>query len=496
MNVQPYPSYQPSGVEWFGSIPIHWKIRSLNRIARINAKVLPENTDADFTFHYLDIGSVGTGVLLSQPKMLRFGDAPSRARRVVSRHDTLISTVRTYLKAVYHIKEDVENLIASTGFAVLTPGADVVPSYLRFLMESEPFTANVTAHSIGIAYPAIAESVLASLKVPLPPLNEQAAIVRYLDAVDRAIRRYIRAKRRLIALLNEQKQAIIHQAVTQGLDPSAPRKPSGVDWLGEIPAHWEIIRLKYLFREVDERSLNGLEILLSLRMYQGLVPHNDVSTIPIGPANLIGYKIVQPGYLVMNRMRAALGMFGIAPQVGIVSPDYAVFRTIRDVETDYYLYLFQTNTMRRLFRIESKGLGTGASGFLRLYSDRFGQIHVPLPPRPEQTAILAHIAQVTRQLSQAIDKTQHEIDLIREYRTRLIADVVTGKIDVRQLTPPDLTNTSLPDELVDATLDTLDADVEEEDEALEADGLACEDKDLRFDPHEFEEAEEILSIYH
>lgn len=277
----------------------------------------------------------------------------------------------------------------------------------------------------------ITKSTFLSAKLPLPPSDERPSIVAFLNHIDRRVNRFIRVKRHMIVLLNEQKQAIIHRAVTRGLDPDVRLKPSGVEWLGDVPEHWGLRRAKYLFREVDHRSTTGSEVLLSLRMYHGLVPHNEVSQIPIGSDNLVGFKKVQPGQIVMNRMRAAIGLFGVASSSGLVSPDYAIFESLKPLIPEYFIYLFKTRTMGTVFRLDSKGLGTGSSGFMRLYTDRFGRINLLFPPVEEQAAIVQGIAQKTRELDQSISRIQREIDLIREYRTRLIADVVTGKLDVR-----------------------------------------------------------------
>ena len=176
----------------------------------------------------------------SEPTTTKFGSAPSRARRIVRTGDTIVSTVRTYLKATWFAGEVKDDLICSTGFAVLTPRNEVCPKFVNYLAQSNAFTDMVTASSVGTAYPAIPESRLGSLHIPLPPLPEQRAIVRYLDYVDRRIRRYVSSKRKLIALLEEEKQAVVNRAVTRGLDPNVRLKPSGVEWLGDVPAHWEV----------------------------------------------------------------------------------------------------------------------------------------------------------------------------------------------------------------------------------------------------------------
>ncbi len=203
----------------------------------------------------------------------------------------------------------------STEFHVLRAKSSILPQFLyRVTTVAEFRRLGADAMTGAAGQQRVSQSFIADYPIALPPLAEQAGIVRFLDHVDRRIRRYIRAKQKLIKLLEEQKQAIIHRAVTRGLDPNVRLKPSGVEWLGDVPEHWSVRRAKHLFREVDRRSVAGTEVLLSLRMYQGLVPHNEVSTTPISAQALVGFKKVEPGQIVMNRMRAAIGMFGLARQ--------------------------------------------------------------------------------------------------------------------------------------------------------------------------------------
>jgi type I restriction enzyme S subunit len=303
-----------------------------------------------------------------------------------------------------------------------------------------------------------------------PPLEEQEAIVRFLEHANRRIERALRAKRKLIALLNEQKQAIIQRAVTKGLDPSASLKPSGIPWLGDIPKHWEVIRIKYLLREVDNRSRTGREPLLSMRMHHGLVVFADHFTRPPQAASLVGFKLVRPGQFVVNRMQAGNGLIFASKLdvTGLVSPDYAVFDPIGDANVEFLEELFRSRRLRTKFRSESKGLGTGTSGFLRLYNDRFSAIHVALPPCDEQVTILAGLADQLKHVNVLLQRAEREIELLGEYRTRLTADVVTGKVDVREgaKSLPDEAQPSLEpqeDELAEAELD----DVIGEDEVVD-----------------------------
>lgn len=210
---------KPSGIEWLGEVPEHWQTKPLKRWVRINALTLGDKTDPDFEFRYVDISSVKTGRLMKELEILRFKDAPSRARRVLKRGDTIISTVRTYLKAIWYVDKDSDDMIASTGFAVLTPGKDVDPEYLGFVIQSSAFVNHVTANSIGIAYPAIAETMLGRFSVVMPPtLAEQKTICRWIvnecQPLDDAIARADEE----IKLIREYSDRLIFDVVTGQVD--------------------------------------------------------------------------------------------------------------------------------------------------------------------------------------------------------------------------------------------------------------------------------------
>lgn len=210
---------KPSGIEWLGDVPAHWLIKPLKRWVRLNASALGEKTDPDFEFRYLDIGSVKTGRLAKELERLRFGSAPSRARRVLRRGDTIISTVRTYLKAIWYVNEEAGDLIASTGFAVLTPGREVEPEYLGYVIQSSGFVNRVTANSIGIAYPAIAETVLGRFPVVMPPtLEEQQAILAHIKAESAPLDQAIEQALTEIKLIREYRDRLIADVVTGQVD--------------------------------------------------------------------------------------------------------------------------------------------------------------------------------------------------------------------------------------------------------------------------------------
>ena len=210
---------KPSGIEWLGEVPEHWEVKPLKRWVRLNASTLGEKTNPDFEFRYVDIGSVQTGRLAKELEQIRFDAAPSRARRVLRRGDTIISTVRTYLKAIWYVSEDTDDLIASTGFAVLTPGTSVEPEYLGYVVQSSTFVNRVAANSIGIAYPAIAETVLGRFPVALPPtMDEQQAIVAQIKTESAPLDDAIICTEEEIKLIREYRDRLIADVVTGQVD--------------------------------------------------------------------------------------------------------------------------------------------------------------------------------------------------------------------------------------------------------------------------------------
>ncbi|ACK52460.1 conserved hypothetical protein [Methylocella silvestris BL2] len=214
-----------------------------------------------------------------------------------------------------------------------------------------------------------------------------------------------------------------------GLRPYADTNPTGLPWLGDVPAHWNVRRIKTLLREVDSRSKTGEERLLSLRMRQGLVDHIDAGGKLIPPESLVNFKIVEPGQVVMNRMRAAAGLFGVANVRGLVSPDYAVFEPLPEAFNPYLLQAFRLPSLSAVFRAESKGLGTGESGFLRLYTDRFGPIPVPYPPLDEQRLIVRFLDWHGAQTAKLIRAKKKIIALLNEQKQAIIHRAVTRGLD-------------------------------------------------------------------
>jgi len=221
-----------------------------------------------------------------------------------------------------------------------------------------------------------------------------------------------------------------------GLRPYPEMKPSGLPWLDDVPVHWDVRRIKILLREIDHRTKTGQERLLSLRMRQGLVDHIEAGGKPIPAEALVNFKIVEPGQVVMNRMRAAAGLFGVAHVRGLVSPDYAVFEPRPEAFTPYLLQAFRLPSLSAVFRAESKGLGTGESGFLRLYTDRFGPIPVPYPPLDEQRLIVRFLDWHGAQTAKLLRAKKKILALLNEQKQAIIYHAVTRGLDLNAKLKP------------------------------------------------------------
>jgi len=290
----------------------------------------------------------------------------------------------------------------------------------------------------------------------VPTQDEQQQISRYLDWQTSKINKFIKAKKKLIALLKEQKQNVINEAVTKGINLDVEMKDSGVEWLGEIPKHWDVRRCKYILREINVRSVDGSEEHLSMsQKHGGLVGREEITERRLMSENYAGGKICNKGDIVLNRLKAHLGVFAVAPRTGVISPDYTVLNVMGTALPEFIECVLKSSKLRPELRVRCKGI---VEGFWRLYTDDLYTLSLPLPPKEEQNEIMMEIARRSSKVDQTISKAEREIELIQEYRTRLVSDVVTGKVDVSSVEIPDF-------EPVEADLEVQD-DEESEDELI------------------------------
>lgn len=275
---------------------------------------------------------------------------------------------------------------------------------------------------------------LLNLDILIPPLNEQTQIVNYLDWQILQINNLISLKRKQIRLLKERASAFISKAIF-GEFESALRKNSGVEWVGDIPEDWITLRCKYLFRERDERSKEGKEQHLSMSQKYGLIPDSQLDERRMLSESYAGGKLCYKDDLVLNRLKAHLGVFSLSPQLGVISPDYTVLIPNLDrIVPEYVETVLKSDRCRGELRIRVKGV---TEGFWRLYTDDFNTIILPVPPIDVQKDIMERINAFKLQTKHYIDSILHEVDVLHELKYKLISDVVTGQIDIRNIEIPE-----------------------------------------------------------
>ena len=438
MSFPKYPKYKDSGVEWLGEVPEHWRTAPLKAVATHNDEALDENTPPDEEMEYVDISSVDGVNGITATETMLFADAPSRARRRVRHGDVIVSTVRAYLRAIACIHNPADNLIVSTGFAVVRPRRELVPSFLGHVLSASYFVEQVIARSTGVSYPAINASELVGIPVLVPPIDEQNLIAKFLDRETSKIDALVGEQRRLIELLKEKRQAVISHAVTKGLNPNAPLKPSGIEWLGNVPEHWGAEMLLRVTTKIGNGFVGPTRDIL----VENGVPYVQATHVKQGRVNFDGAYFVTPEWAEWQS-KAALQLDDVlivqtgagTGDIGLVSPDEVGFRC-------HALIIVRSDTSRLLGSFLSVALQS-QYGRQTLESIQTGGMHphlncgnvkfvfVPLPPTKEQTEIVEHVTEEAAKFDTLEAEAERAIELLQERRTALISAAVTGKIDVR-----------------------------------------------------------------
>lgn len=442
-HYKPYPAYKDSGIEWIGPVPEHWEVKPICRIASCNDDSLPENVQPDQLLRYVDISSVNHTDDITDVAEIRFADAPSRARRRAKAGDVVISTVRTYLKAVAAVSEPYADCIFSTGFAVLRPRPlELEPKFLKWLALNNLVIQAIEAHSEGLSYPAINATELVKLKAVVPPASEQTAIAAALDRETARIDALIAKKTRFIELLKEKRQALITHAVTKGLDPNVKMKDSGVEWIGAVPEHWSIGRLRDFVRTIstgpfgtalgsDDYVSNGVPVINPSHIAEnGCVPDVTV-TIDQDKASQLAFWAMRPGDIVTAR-RGELGRAAIIDdkQAGWICGTGSIRITpnASKIASEYVHAVLQATYARRWLELQSVG-----STMPNLSEKLIGDLPIALPPAiREQQSLLLRSAEEAACIDALIAKVQRSIVLLKERRSALITAAVTGQIDLRE----------------------------------------------------------------
>lgn len=417
-----YEDYQPSFINGIDVIPLNWREAPIKQLVEINPESLGEKTEAELQISYIDIGNVNSYGEIEEIQQLIFKDAPSRARRIVRKGDVLVSTVRTYLKAIAAVESDEENLIASTGFAVLRADEkNVAASYLKYAVRGGYFIEAVVANSTGVSYPAISSTIFSNIKLVLPSYDEQRAIAAYLDRKTAQLDTLLAQKEALLRMLNQKRQALINEAVTQGLDPGAPRKPSGVAWLGDVPAHWEVKKLKYVmdFFNTVRVPLSAEERgLMTNPMYDYYGASGAIDKVDNYHFDGEYILLAEDGANLLSRSSPlafkATGKFWVNNHAHILRP--------KDGNLDYYINLLES--------LDYTIYVTG-SAQPKLTMGNLANVSLPVPPVQEQHEIQHYLHRISSQLMSVENQIHTQIKTLKAYRQSLISEVVTGKVDVR-----------------------------------------------------------------
>ena len=440
-GLTPYATMKDSGVEWLGKAPAHWEVRQLGRIGRFLK------------------GSGGTKADETQEGIpcVRYGDIYTHHQFFITASRAcvtpeLAATAYTPIQygdvlfagsgeTIDEIGKSAANLIRGPACCggdviIFRPSIDADARFLGYATDCTPAACQKARIGRGFTVIHIYWRDLKYITVAVPPLPEQAAIVRYLDYVDRRIQCYIRAKQKLVTLLEELKQALIHQAVTGQIDVRTSRpypayKPSGVEWLGDVPAHWEVRRSKRVFTPRKELARRG-DTQLSATQAYGVIAQEDYE-------NKIGRKVtkillhldqrrhVEVDDFVIS-MRSFQGGLERAWTSGCIRSSYIVLQAATRLIVNYFGHLFKSVGYIAALQSTAQFILDGQD----LNYENFCRVDVPFPPIEEQQQIALALDRATVNIRLNIERSHREISLLREYRTRLIADVVTGKLDVRE----------------------------------------------------------------
>ena len=417
-----YPEYKESSVKWIGEIPKHCEMKRLKYVADLNMGQSPPSEE-------YNSDQIGTPFLQGNAEFGMHHPTPKiycpTAKKHASPGDILVS-VRAPVGAL-NIADQEYGI--GRGLCAIRPRMNQLERhYAKYLLEVVRTELHVVA--TGSTYDAVTVDEVSNLTCVVPSFSEQIQIANFLDRKTEQIDELIRLKERRIELLQAQRTALINQVVTKGLDPNVEMKPSGVEWIGEIPRHWEVRRNKRIFYERDDRSATGKEELLTVSHITGVSPRAEKKNVGMFLAETLeGYKHCSVGNLVINTMWAWMGALGVSTFDGIVSPSYNVYQ-LKSSEylPRYYDYLYRIpNHVTEIIRW-SKGIWHSR---WRLYPDAFFSMFTITPPFREQAQIVDFLDCKTEQIDELISAEQRKIELLKEYRQSLISEAVTGKIDVR-----------------------------------------------------------------
>jgi type I restriction enzyme S subunit len=439
-DLKPYPEYKDSGPPWLGSLPSRWAI--------MRAKTLFREIDERSRTGQEELLSVShiTGVTPRSQKNVTMFLAKSNIGHKLCRPDDLVINTMWAWMAALGVTRNPGIVSPAYGVYRPLPSSHLLPRFADLLLRTPLYAAEYTRRSTGVnssrlrLYP---EQFLC-IPVILPPSDEQIAIVRFLDYANRRVERAIRAKRKLIALLTEQKQAIIHHAVTRGLDPAVKLKPSGVLGLGDMPAHWDAKRLKaiaqirYGLGQPPRESETGIPLIRATNIDHGRILEKNLLRVDAADVPKTRNAFLKSGEIIVVRSGALTADSAIIPQEyeGAVA-GYDMVVTV-NCECQEFVAMAMLSSY---FQVDQLVISSMRAAQPHLNAEELGVAVLLLPPKEEQMAIVRFVQNECSPLDNAIALTEREIAFHREYRTTLTAEVVTGKLDIRN------TAKQLPDEV-------------------------------------------------
>ncbi|REK75498.1 restriction endonuclease subunit S [Rhodococcus erythropolis] len=430
MNWPAYAEYK----ETAGSDPVpdHWKISKLRHLLKVNPSV-PESLRSDMNemVTFLPMEAIGEDGILDTTR-----ERPVRELLIgysyFANGDVIMAKVTPCFengKAAV-----IETLPTKDGFGTsevttLRPRSDLDQRFLGYFVRSDRFRQSSIAAMTGAGgLKRVPDEHVRSFEIGLPSDAEQYGIAMFLDRETAKIDALISKQEQLITTLREDRAATITHAVTMGLDPEVVTRESDTDWLGAIPAHWQLRPLRFMYSKIKAQN-HPSEQLLSIYRDYGVIPKGSrTDNFNKASADLSYYQLVEPGDLVVNRMKAWQGSVGISWHRGIISPDYYVYKPVHDQCNSYLNYLFRCQRYTAGYGRLSTGVRP--SQWSITPGDHLG-LEALLPPAAEQGAIAEFLDDRCVKIDVLISKSTQMIDTLREYRSALITDAVTGKIDVR-----------------------------------------------------------------
>ena len=413
-----------SGVAWIGEIPHDWSLVRFKDKYK-NVKEIAKEQSANYERLALTMGGV-----IKRPKDDSDGLQPKEfdSYQILRANDFVFKMI------------DLQNV--STSRVGLSPYTGLVsPAYIRFTPKNEGQYSQFVYYYLMCLYynqvfnnlggngvrSALSAKDMGEFVIPFPDDAEQKKICAMLDEKFAHVDSLIANVQAQIEKLKAYKQSLNTEVVTQGLDPNAPMKDSGVEWIGTIPTAWNTVRVKQLLKERKERSSDGKEEPLSMSQKVGLVPTKMLGSIPNMASTFVGAKLTHVDDLVFNKLKAHLGVFSVSKYDGLVSPDYAVYYSTGVANLKYLEYLFKTPQCISEFRKRSTGI---AAGLTRLYTEGLFAIECPLPPKKEQHRIVLYLNEKCAQIDKLTAIKQTKIEKLEQYKRSLIYEYVTGKKEV------------------------------------------------------------------